>query len=244
MIKLKFYLRKEIKTKDGLHPVYMDISYNGNRIRKPVQHLKVKGNHWLLKQQRIRKPSKEESYNFFEEYNLKLDELANTIGEIKKSVLIHNHQLSDRFILDRLENPNKIQVDKRQFFAIVKEYLEQSRSIKSKNTLKGAVSTFNFLEKFQSEKNHKLNLQEINQQFFEKLRRYAFEEKNIGDNYFAKIIASLKTFLSWSQELGYHSNTSYKKFKAVERETEVIYLTMEELFHLYRFPLSSRKLSH
>jgi len=44
----------------------MDIAFNGNRIRKPVPGVKVKTNHWISDQQRVRKPAKNEAYNFFE----------------------------------------------------------------------------------------------------------------------------------------------------------------------------------
>jgi hypothetical protein len=43
---------------------------------------------------------------------------------------------------------------------------------------------------------------------------YAFEKRKIGDNYFAKIIAVLKTFLNWAFERDYIKHEWYKKFQA------------------------------
>lgn len=244
MIKQRFYLRKDIKSKDGIYHVFADIAYNGNRIRIPVPEVKTKEKYWSLKDQRIKRPGKGEPYNYFEEFNVKLEGIESSIGDIRKTVLIHNNRLSKEFILDRLRNPNKIKADKREFFAVVEEYIQISKSVKAKNTIKGAVSTFRFLKVFEKNSKAHLNFEEMNQNFFEKFRQYAFEEKKIGDNYFAKIISSLKAFLSWAHDLGYHSNLSYKKFRAPERETEVVYLTIDELFKLYRHNFNSRKLSH
>jgi site-specific recombinase XerD len=244
MIKLRFYLRKDLRSNDGLHHVFMDIAFNGNRIRKPVTGVKVKTNHWISDLQRVRKPGKNEGYNFCDEFNLKLDELHATVTEIKKSVLVNNNKLSDEFIIERLQNPNKIKADRKDFWAIYQEYLDMSSTMKARNTIKGITTAFKFLEKYCHEKKIKANFEEINQSFFEKFRKYAFDEKGLGDNYFAKIISSLKAFMSWAHDFNYHSNLTYKKFKAAERETEVIYLTIEELFRLYRFPFTSKKLSH
>jgi len=122
--------------------------------------------------------------------------------------------------------------------------MDLSSTVKAKNTIKGITTTFKFLEIYCSEKKVRLNFEEISQNFFERFRKYAFDDKKIGDNYFAKIVSSLKAFMSWAHDFNYHSNLAYKKFKATERETEVIYLTIEELFRLYRFQFTSRKLSH
>ncbi|MBS1507009.1 MAG: tyrosine-type recombinase/integrase [Bacteroidetes bacterium] len=243
-MRLRFYLRKDLKTNDGLLHVFMDISFNGTRIRKPVPGVKVKTNHWISDLQRVRKPGKNEGYNFCDEFNLKLDQLHATVTEIKKSVLVNDNKLSDQFILDRLRNPNKIRIDRKDFWAIYQEYLDLSATMKARNTIKGITTAFKFLQKYCAVKKIKANFEEINQSFFEKFRKYAFEERSLGDNYFAKIISSLKAFMSWAHELNYHSNLAYKKFRAAERETEVIYLTIDELFKLYRFPFASRKLAH
>lgn len=244
MIKHKFYLRKDIKTLDGLHHIFLDIAYNGNRIRIPIPGAKVHVKHWIETDQRVKRPAKGEPYNFYQEFNLRLEEYDSAISEIKKIVLIHNVRLSNSFILDRLRNPNRLNVDKREFFAVVDEFIDKTQSVKAKNTIKGLNSSFTFLRNYAAEKKRSLNFEEMNQQFFESFRKYAFEEKGIGDNYFSKIIASLKTFMNWAHDNGFHSNLAYKKFKAPERETEVIYLTIEELMKLYNFKFESKKLSH
>ena len=58
------------------------------------------------------------------------------------------------------------------------------------------------------------------------------------------MISVLKTFLNWSTEKKYNRLSDYKKFSAKEREKEVIYLTVDELFKLYHHEFDSVKLEH
>jgi len=92
-------------------------------------------------------------------------------------------------------------------------------------------------------------------EFFEALRKYAFQERKvldkegepkdgtIEDNYFAKIVAVLKTFLNWALERDYLKDQTFKKFKASERETEVICLAMDEFLTLYNHEFKTKRLS-
>lgn len=244
MIKHKFYLRKDVKGKNGYCLVFLDIAYNGNRLRLPANEVKVLEKHWSPGEQRVKRPQKNEAYNFCDEFNLKLGELDKRIDDINRSILLNNHRISKEYILDRLRNRERLKIDKKEFFPVFAEYFQMTRSIKAPNTLKGITSCFNFLLAYEKEKKCSLNFEDLNQKWFERFRRYAFEEKKIGDNYFKKIIASLKAFLNWCTDNGHNTNLAYKKFKASSRETEVIYLTMEELMTLYKFDFPSKRLSH
>jgi integrase len=49
--------------------------------------------------------------------------------------------------------------------------------------------------------------------------------------------------MNWSLDKEYHNNLKYKKFKVKEDETEIIYLTMEELMKLYKHDFESSRLN-
>ena len=83
----------------------------------------------------------------------------------------------------------------------------------------------------------------IDSTFFEKLQDYTFTERKNKNSYFAFIIKVLKTFMNWSLDKEYHNNLKYKKFKAREDETEIIYLTMDELMKLYNHDFESDRLN-
>jgi hypothetical protein len=53
-------------------------------------------------------------------------------------------------------------------------------------------------------------------------------------NYFAKVIKVLKSFLNWATEKGYNTNREFEKFKAAEHDIDIVFLTFDELMNLYK----------
>ncbi len=123
----------------------------------------------------------------------------------------------------------------KSFFEILDEYIESSKAIRANRTIVCYGTFKNFLMDFEKDTKYKVNLHSINFKFFDNLRTYAFIKRKAKDNYFAKIISNLKASLTWCQKRGYTKDLTYKDFKAVEREKDVIYLTLEELMLLLNF---------
>jgi hypothetical protein len=48
-------------------------------------------------------------------------------------------------------------------------------------------------------------------------------------NYFAKVIKVLKSFLNWATEKGYNTNREFEKFRAAEHDIDIVYLSFDEL---------------
>lgn len=244
MISVYFFPKKERLYKDGTCPVFMQISFNGNRIRRPVQGINVKPQHWLPDKHRIRKPNKNEPDNHYQEFNTRLDEIQSKVAEAKKHVFLHRVRVNEKFILDWLYKEDSVQLAKKFFLPLFDEYIETIRANSAPRTIMGKTTVRNFLKEFQEAKELDLHLSDFDSSFFEKLRSYAYDEKKIGANYFAKIIATLKTFLHWAVDKGHTANQAFKKFSAPEKETEIIYLTTDELKKLYRYPFNSNRLAH
>ncbi len=244
MLSVYFFLKKERLYKDGTCPVFMQISFNGNRIRRPVQGVTVKPQHWIPEKGRIRKPNKNEADNNYQEFNTRLEEFQGKIGEAKKYVFMNRIRITEKFILEWLFKKDSILLAKNFFLPLFDEYLNTIRSNSAKRTIMGKVTVRNFLNEYQESKRLQLHLSDFDSNFFEQLRRYAYEERKIGSNYFAKIIATLKTFLNWALDKGHTDSLEFKKFSAPERETEIIYLTETELKALYNHPYKSTRLSH
>lgn len=130
------------------------------------------------------------------------------------------------------------------FITGFEEFLNKNKNTKAERTTTAYTTAFNYLKDFQEYTGTKLHFETINIDFFESLRDYSFEIKNIGSNYFSKIITIIKTYMNWALDREYHSNLAFKKFKASENEIEVIYLTMDELLKLYNFEFESKRLEH
>ena len=72
-----YTLRKDKINKDGLIPIRLLITIDGERIRRNIKDLKTKAKYW--KNQRIKPNLKSETYNFHIEFNKELDELEEKI---------------------------------------------------------------------------------------------------------------------------------------------------------------------
>jgi integrase len=242
-MQITFTLRKDKTNKNGLIPVRMLITINGERIRRNIKNVKTTLKNW--KNQRIKPNHRGEPYNFHIEFNKVLDEYEQKVKRIYRQALLNNIKLNKEYILDRLDNDGYENNNfSPNFFKSFYEYIETNRSTKTLSTTKKYITTLNFIKDFENETNYKVTFDSLNIEFYEKFRDYAFEKRNTLNNYFGKIIAGIKTFMNWSFERGYHQNLEYKKFKAIQNNIEVIYLTKDELMELYNFPFESKRLEH
>lgn len=238
-----FTLRKDKINKDGLIPVRMLITIDGDRIRRNVKNVKTKLKDW--KNQRLKPNLKTESYNFHIEYNKQLDELENKVKLIFRYMLLNNIPPSKEYILEKLDSENfGTNNIAPNFFDSFQEFIDSNRAVKTLSTSKRYISALNFIKDFENATNYQLRFDNINVDFYEQFRRYAFEERNTMNNYFGKLVANLKTFMNWALERGYHKNIEFKKFKTIQNTIEVIYLTMDELMALYNYSFDSKRLEH
>jgi site-specific recombinase XerD len=241
-MKVKFYLDTQKKTRHGDSPVYMYITFNNKRIRKPVPNVHASDKAWDDDKQKIKRPTKPDLFDEVKSFNNRLDFIKAQIAVIDQESFDRRIKLSEKYILERLNDESLVKTDQFDFFKTSAQYLESIRPVKASRTITNKTTVFNFLREFQKETSYELTFHQMNIEFFDALRKYAFEKKKIGDNYFAKIIAVLKTFLNWASERDYIKSQDFKKFKASERETEIICLTLEEFLALYNHKFKSNRL--
>ena len=242
-MQVSFHLRQDKVKKSGAMPIRMLISANGFKYFKVVSGIDCKKPHWDERNQRIKNSRKSEPYNYSLEYNKILDDTENDAKKLFRYMLLNNIMPSKNFIAERLDNgPSTIDLS-HEFLPAFDEFIEKGKNIKAKGTLKKYKSVLNFYKSFSEDTDYQLRFDTITIDFFEKFRDYCFEEKNTLNNYFAKLISILKTFMNWAYERGYHSNLAFKKFKASGQETEVIYLTMDELMALYNHRFHNTRLT-
>ncbi|NOS93003.1 MAG: site-specific integrase [Cyclobacteriaceae bacterium] len=239
---ISFYLNTQLKTRHGDHPVYMYITYNGKRIRKPVNKVHANSQYWDDLKQRIKRPAKADPLDETKSFNKRLEFIEAQVKLIDQEAFDRRIKLTEKYIIDRLMDESLVKIDQFDFFKAADQYLQSIKSVKAERTITGKRTVFNFLKEYQDSTGNEITFHQMNVQFFEELRHYAFEKKKIGDNYFAKIIAVLKTFLHWSFERDYIKHESFKKFQAPERENEIICLTLEELMALCNHTFKSKRL--
>lgn len=240
-MQVSFHLRKDKIGKEGLAPIRMVIATNGFKIFKAVKKVKCTENDWDSRKERIKAPKKKEEYNNYIEYSKIIDELETSLKKLDRYMLLNNIVPSKDYILEKLASGiEKVQLS-HLFFPSFEEFIESSKTVKAPRTIKSYVTTRNFLQNFEEYTQYKLSFESIDTNFFEKLQDYTFLIVKNKNSYLAFIIKTLKTFMNWSYNKEYHDNLKFKKFKAREDETEIIYLTMEELMKLYNHEFKSEK---
>jgi len=241
-MQVSFHLRKDKVNKDGLIPIRYLISVDGEKIFKAVSGVKVLEIHWDKKNERIKSPRKSEQYNNHIEFNKIMDEIETNVKTLFRYILLNNIKPTKKFVSEKLASGiEKINLS-HDFFDSFQEFIEINKSTKVERTIKSYTTTFNFLTDFEVSTGYELRFDTIDNMFFEKLQDYTFTIRENKNSYLAFIVKVLRTFLNWAYDREYHDNLKYKKFKAKEDETEVIYLTMEELMALFNFDFESKKL--
>lgn len=242
-MQVTFHLRKDKINKDGLAPIRMVIATNGFKIFKAVKKVKCTESNWDAKKERIKTPNKKSNYNNHIEFNKIIDELESNIKKLDRFILLNNIVPTKEYIIEKLTSGiESVQITPK-FFPSFQEFIDTNKPTKVARTIKSYVTSRNFLQDFENYTNYKLTFESIDSTFFEKIQDYTFIIRKNKNSYLAFLIKTLKTFMNWSYEKEYHKNIKFRKFKAREDETEIIYLTMPELMRLYNHEFKSAKLS-
>ena len=239
-MKITFELRKEKVTQDGLIPIQIVVRAEGIRIRKNTG-FSTKEVFW--NGSRVKPGNKREDNNY-QVINDELQKLEGRVSDIFLFLRINKLEFSKKLFLEKYESKEEITVSPElDFFKCFDDYIDKGKPIKTYNTIKGQVTVRNYLETFAKEKGFKITFDIIDEGFFELLRDYSYQTKEIKQNYFCKIIKVLKSFLNWATDKGYNTARDFEKFKASDHDIDIIYLSFEELMKLYNKDLKSDKLS-
>ena len=235
MPEINYYLKSVKPDKKGLIPIIAQISLDYKKYRKTVE--KTKKKYWNPRRQRVRPPGSEDDNNRYIEINSFLDNYEVKTRNFFTECLEQEIQINEQVIKSYLAGRKVAKSKPLTFFKAFDAFIASKKLDKAKWTIKGYNTVLAFLKDFQKDMVIDINFQTIDMIFFDDLKKYAFEYRNIKDNYFAKIIAVLKNFLNWSAARKYITDTTYKdkKFSYSEKEIEVIYLTLDELLHLNKF---------
>ncbi|MBI4929433.1 MAG: site-specific integrase [Bacteroidetes bacterium] len=233
MAKVNFYLKDKKAKTETL--VYLFFSYNNERLKYSTGE-KIHPKNWNFDNQRVKK-----SFSGSLEMNNLFDRIGEGVQKIHRVAITENHNLTNEYLkgkLDKQINPDRNLP--KDFFDFLSEFIEVNKVSKTHRTIQKYKTLENHLKDFQTKKNFKLSFEKIDARFYEQLTAYFIGDLKLLNNSSAKYIKTLKTFLHWATERGYNANLSFVKFKAQERDADIIYLTEEELLRLYNFDLSKK----
>ena len=209
---------------------------------KSISFVKVREEDW--KKDRVKANGKTEPYNNYIEYNDILNKYENSFNELVKNALLNKITIDTDYLtngLDRLVNKN---IDDEDFFQIFDNFIEVKKSDSAQRTIMGYITCRNKLFEFQQNTKFNIKFSKLNLMFFDKFKIYIFNTKGHSDNYLAKLIANLKSFLKWAKDREIEVHKDFIKFKASEKPKEIIALYEDELKLLYNYDFESKRLNH
>lgn len=238
MATVNFYLKEpESETETLLYLVYFCEAF---RLKISTGE-KIHPTKWNGNSQHAKK-----SFEDYSTFNKFLDRLSEEAKRIPRQILsegraVTSDELKEGLLLFLGKNhkPNEIEV-----YEALDGFLFTKKGKLSKNYLKSVTTLKNHLEGFEKKKKYKVTFERLNLAFYELFTSYLYNDCHQTNNTVGTNVSRLKHFLKWAGKMGYNKFTDYQdsEFKAVESETETIYLTEVELFKLYEhdLPINSR----
>lgn len=213
--------------------------------------IKIKFSDWNAKKQEPRDISiKQEIINKYNAFGAKVEEaffklcekgIKPTSEELKKAVTDPEYK--------PLQPEVKELSPSEKFFNAFTDYITQMETEQRHRTIQ-KYKTLNYtLREYQEENKTTLSFEVLNLRFFEKFRLFLLNKKGRGktetgllNDTVSKYLSTLKTFMKWTHERGYHTNEDFKKIKApVKVKNEIVTLNEIELLNIYQLDLSKDK---
>jgi len=191
-------------------------------------------------------------------------ELNNELDTIANSLLKQYSKLKDeRDFLDEAEIRNLLESQingnvpvKRDSLARAKAEFETTKQqVLTAGTLKEYKTVFKSLDDLQAKEGKSLTFSSFNQAFFDRYEKFLVSKKHpfisedepkrgLFNDTIAKYCATLKSFLQWCYENGYHQNaaafTNIKTQIKRKSKNEIVALTENEVFQLLNKDLSDQ----
>ena len=130
-------------------------------------------------------------------------------------------------------------------YAAFEEFVKTNAHKRAEATITVYRSTLKHLKAFHTYWGRKPSFRNMDANFYDGLTSYFFEELEMANSTAGKYIKTLKTFLHWATDQGYGPNPAFIKWVVFRDDTEIIYLSDEELQRLYQLDLrNNTRLDH
>lgn len=255
MAKAKFFLKEaQIKVDPKLKKetlIFLVYNHGGKRFKYSTEE-HIHPDAWDFKEKEpidsVKFPDNSNIYRRLEEYRFFL---VDQVGELKrKNEEITPNKLKALFDREfKTKGLEDIQEDEKEdLLSFVNRYIKECESGKRKkpdkgryesSTIKAYKNTINHLKDYCSDREVKLNFNDITLDLYSKLLDY-FWELGQASNTIGNFIKNLKVFMGAAFNEDLHTCLDYSKkaFKKPSEETDSIYLTESELDRIYNLDLS------
>lgn len=234
MATVNFYLKEPKAKTETL--IILRFHYEGSRFKFSTGE-KIHPKSWNPENQRVKK-----SFTGSVEINSFLDKVEGEIRKVYRNALTAGVLITREFLhTEILKGVNKEPEKKKSFFDYYNEFIEIKKATLRPNTIKKFRSLYNHLKEYEQKSKSKLTFEKMDVRFQEQFTAFLITEKHHLNNSVGKYFSALKTFLHWGTERGYNSLTTYRKFKILKEDADIIYLSWKELMNLNYFDLKGNQ---
>lgn len=257
----KLEKRKDKKTnliKADNIPILVDFKFDGQRIVHPVGY-RIDASKWNESEQRVKRNNFNKDGIGANIINTRINNIENQLPIIYNNLVEANKQITGKLIIESLTK--FLMVKENQYVKpVIEEKSENEHSvlyylqkfIDSESEVKqwadGTKLKMNTFKKHLEGYAPKLKFEEITEEFLTSLIIFNAKTLKLNNASNQKEMKLFKWFLNWATKKKYNNTLDYKlleyKFKGLEskdKQQNIIFLTWDELIHLYNFDLSYLK---
>ncbi|OSZ82930.1 hypothetical protein CAP35_06620 [Chitinophagaceae bacterium IBVUCB1] len=234
--KTNFYLKNINSQEPTL--ISLQVKFNGHRVFMSTGE-KVLPKQWdYVKQRAIGKEHGDLNY-----WLNKIDsELASIFRNLNIENIIPSAELVIELLKEKLDNTPQVVKEapvKITFVKFIEQFIEQSKSVRKEETLKGYRTTLNHLRDYAKHYSCKIEFENIDMDFYHQFTKYLSVDIGNSKNTVSKHIKTIKTFMNEATERGYNTNMIFKSrsFKKVTETVDKIYLSQDEIQYIYELVL-------
>lgn len=231
-----FVLKEPNSTEPTL--VYLIFRYNNEKLKYSTGQ-KIKAKYWNPKKDKQRAKETKE-FSGHSEFNTHLTKLENAAHNEYRRLLNDKIPVTPDLIKDALDIVRQKGHKQGKDLVSFGEYIKENTDRKPA-TKKQLGQAIRILKEFKQETNKSLHLDSIDLEFYDEFMDYLIS-KNYGKNTIGTLIKNIKVFMNEAIDRGLTKNMQFKnrRFKAVEEESENIYLNEKEVEKLYNHDFSKK----
>ncbi|MBC8319083.1 MAG: tyrosine-type recombinase/integrase [Bacteroidetes bacterium] len=237
-IRVKFYLEKR-KDKSGQLitknvPILFSASF-GDRF-KSTTGICINADQWNGKDSVKSHPKSEVFNKQLRNIRLELEKLYDTA--IKEDIPVSVEYFK--------QGLRRNQRSANGFFDLMDDFIEQGKKKWQPGTVTKFKTIKNHLKDFGEKKRIKVEFDQLDNNFFDKLIDFYFEDNKFINSYVRKNIMFIKQFLIWSTKRGYNKKLDFREWnletgtKREDTDGNIIALSIPELLHIYEMKIKNQ----
>jgi site-specific recombinase XerD len=230
---INYYLDKPDRKQQC--PILLSFISKGSRFRFYTK-LKIEESFWDNQKQEVKKLK-----TGHEEMNSILESYREVIKHIEREALFKRESITTTQLRQKFEIAIGREKPLDDFHSLFDKYLKVSCNTKTQGTVKGLIGSYNKLKTFESQTGYRLTFDSINKNFYDLYVGFLINCNHLN-NTIGRFIKTLKFFMNYATDIGINKNLEFKKFKVLDEEVDLIYLTNEELMHLFNIEITDESL--